>query len=321
MNRKIALFFIVSLILVIPSASAQEINVSEEVNQKSVKVVIDSEGNVHVKHVVSSSSSPKQMNLIDGIIQNLAITDEEGKEQVVATVGNNNTVIILPSHNDSIVEYDLKQVLLEKDSIWTWDFRYLQTTSFILPKELDLIFVNDRPIYLDDKKKGFTCHGCQVILEYSFDEPKKIIEVNWEDKKFLVEVRTIADIENFNFEQPEKLISFKINDSNQFVTTVIPLELLWGPYAVFLDDKKELFHEYNNNGTHTWISLRPDTAGEITIIGTTVVPEFSIIAPLAIGFLMILIIPFIKKIQSPPEPHEQKPYSSILTSQTAHFSP
>ena len=295
MSKKFALFFIVSLILVIPSASAQEINASEKANQKLVKVIIDNEGNVNVKHVVSSSNSPKQMNLIDGVIQNLVITDEEGKEQALATVGNNNAVIIFPSQNDSMVEYDLKQVLLQKDNTWTWDFRYLQTTSFILPEELDLIFVNDKPIYLDGKKKGFTCHGCQMILEYSFDGPKKIIEVNWEDKKFLVEIRTVADIENFNFEQSEKLISFKINDSNQMVTTVIPLELLWGPYVVFLDDEKKLFHEYNNNGTHAWISLRPDTAGEITIIGTTVVPEFSIIAPLAIGFLMILIVSFIKK--------------------------
>ena len=295
MNRKITLFFIVSLILVIPSAIAQEINVSEKVNQKLVKVVIDSEGNVHVKHVVSPSNSPKQMKLIDGIVQNLAITDEEGKEQTLATVDNNNVVIIFPSHNNSIVEYDLKQVLLQKNNIWTLDFRYLQTTSFILPEELDLIFVNDKPIYLDDKKKGFTCHGCQMILEYSFDGPKKIIEVNWEDKKFLVEIRTVADIENFNFEQPEKLISFKTNDSNQMVTTVIPLELLWGTDAVFLDDEKKPFHEYNNNGTHTWVSLRPDAAGEITIIGTTVVPEFPIIAPLMIGFLMILVVPFIKK--------------------------
>jgi hypothetical protein len=295
MHRKIALFFIVSLILVIPSASAQEINVSEKANQKLVKVIIDNEGNVHVKHVVNSSNSPKQMNLIDGVIQNLAITDEEGKEQALATVGNNNAVTIFPSQNDSTVEYDLKQVLLQKDYIWKWNFRYIQTTSFILPEELDLIFVNDKPIYLDDKKKGFACHGCQMILEYSFAEPKKIIEVNWEDKKIFVEIRTAADIENFNFEQPEKLISFKMNASNQMVTTVIPLELLWGPYAVFLDDEKKSFHEYNNNGTHTWVSLRPDTAGEITIIGTTVIPEFPIIAPLVIGFLMILVVPFIKK--------------------------
>ena len=102
-------------------------------------------------------------------------------------------------------------------------------------------------------------------------------------------------IENFNFNQPAKEMSFKINDDNKFVTTVIPLELLWEPYAVFLDDEKIYFHQYINNGTHAWVNLRPDTTGEITIIGTTVVPEFPIIAPLAIGFLIILVVPLIRK--------------------------
>ena len=294
MNRKIILFFIVSLALIIPSVSAQEVSINEKANQKSVKVIIDNEGNIHVKHVVNSSNSPKQMNLIDGIVQNLTVTDEEGKGQPLATMGNNDTVIILPSHNDSIVEYDLEQVLLQKDNVWTLNFRYLETTSFLLPEELDLIFVNDRSIYLDDKK-GFTCHGCEVILEYSFNEPKKFVEVNWENEKFLVEIRTFADIDDFGFDQPAKKIGFKIKDSNQFVTIVIPLELLWEPYVVFLDDDEKLFHENNNNGTHAWINLRPDTTGEITIIGTTVVPEFPIIAPLAIGFLMILVIPLMRK--------------------------
>jgi hypothetical protein len=294
MNRKIILFFIVSLILAFPSVSAQEISISEKVKQKSVKVVIGDEGSIHVKHIVSSSNSPKQMNLIDGTVENLTITDEEGNEQLLAIAGNNDAVIVLPSRSDSIIEYNLGHVLFQKDNVWTWDFRYLETTSFILPEDLDLIFVNGRPVNMDEKK-GFTCHGCQMILEYLVNEPKNIMKVDWKDKKFLVEIRTFANIENFDFDQPAKRISFKINDSNQFVTTVIPLELLWGPYAILLDDDKKLFREYNNNGTHAWINLRPDTAGEITIIGTTVVPEFPIIAPLAIGFLMILVIPFMKK--------------------------
>ena len=295
MNKKIILFLIVSLVFVVPSINAQEISVSEEANQKSVKVVIDNEGKVHVKHVINPSNSPRQMDLIGGGVQNLTVTDEEGKERALATVVNSDSVIILPSSKNSIVEYDLEQVLVQKDNVWTWDFLYLQTTSFILPDELDLIFVNNRPIYFDDEKKGFACHGCQMILEYSFNEPKKIIEANWEDKKFPVEIRTFADIEDFSFKQSEKSISFKANDGNQHITIVMPLELLWGPYVVFLDDEKKLFHEYSNNGTHTWISLKPDTAGKIMITGTTVVPEFPIIAPLAIGFLMILTVPFIKK--------------------------
>jgi len=70
---------------------------------------------------------------------------------------------------------------------------------------------------------------------------------------------------------------------------------LWGPYVVLLDDEKIFFNEYINNGTHVWVNMKPETTGEIIIIGTTVVPEFPIIAPLAIGFLMIMIMPFVRK--------------------------
>ena len=64
---------------------------------------------------------------------------------------------------------------------------------------------------------------------------------------------------------------------------------------VYLDEEKIFFHQFINNGTHVWINMKPQTLGEITIIGTTVVPEFPIIAPLAVGFLMILVIPLIRK--------------------------
>jgi len=289
-----AIFIIISLILVIPSASAQEINIEEKARQKSVEVVISDTGDIHVKHIVSSSNSPKQVDLIDGTIQNLTITDEEGKEQFVTVIDENDAVVILPSENDSVVEYDLEDALLLKDNVWTLDFLYLETTIFVIPEKLDLIFVNDRPVYMGDKR-GFACHGCQMILEYSINEPKKNKQVNWEGKEFLVEIRTFADIESFDFNQQAKKISFKISDDNQFVTAIIPLELLWEPYMVFLDEEKIFFHEYINNGTHVWLNMKPETPGEITIIGTTVVPEFPIIAPLAVGFLIILVVPLIRK--------------------------
>ena len=64
----------------------------------------------------------------------------------------------------------------------------------------------------------------------------------------------------------------------------------------FLMMKKFSYHEYINNGTHVWLNIKPETTGEVTIIGTTVVPEFPIIAPLAVGFLMIFLIPLIRKV-------------------------
>ena len=291
---KVFVFLVIlSIIFVIPVADAQ-ISIGEKAVQKSVEVVINSVGEVHVKHVVLSSNVPRQLELIDGTVSNLLVTDDLGEEKQANVIGDNNALLILPSNRNSIIEYNLDHVLSQKDSLWTWSFKYLETTSFILPEEVDLLFVNERPIFLSEER-GILCHGCQVLLEYSINEPKNIKQVNWEDKEFVVEVRTLAEIKNFDFNQPAKKISFKVNDNNQFVTTIIPLELLWEPYSVFLNDEKILKHEFINNGTHVWLNIRPETSGEIIIVGTTVIPEFPIIAPLAIGFLMILTIPLMRK--------------------------
>ena len=73
MNKIAPVFIIVLLILVIPSVSAQQVNIGEKANQKSVKVTINETGNVHVIHIVDSANTPKQVELIDGEIQNLII--------------------------------------------------------------------------------------------------------------------------------------------------------------------------------------------------------------------------------------------------------
>ena len=253
--------------MVIPIAYAQEITIGEKAEQKSVEVVISSVDKIHVKHVIISSNSPKQLELIDGIITNLTVLDEEGKEKQFVTIGDNDGVMIYPSQDDTIVEYDLGDVIFLKDNVWTWDFRYLETTSFIIPKEIDLIFVNNRPVYLGEKN-GISCHGCQMILEYSINEPKILKNVKFENKEFLIVIRTFAEINQFNFDQTTKSISFDVNGEKQFVTAIIPLELLPTPHNVYMEDEKIFFNEYNNNGTHVWLNIRPDNSGNVSIIGT-----------------------------------------------------
>jgi len=295
MNSNIFGFLAVLLLIsVVPVVDAQ-ISIGQKAVQKSVEVNIDSEGNVHVKHVIHSSNVPKDLELIYGTVSNISVKNEQGEDLLFSTSNENSTVLIQPSDEESIVEYDLEHGLIQKDNVWTWNFIYLETTSFIFPEEIDLLFVNERPVYLD-KQKGIACHGCQMLLEFPINEPKILKEVNWEDRKFLVEIRSHSDIDEFVFEQPTKSITFDVSKENQFVTIIIPLELLWKPYSVFQDEEKIYFHKYVNNGTHVWLSMKPESSGEIMIIGTTVVPEFPIIAPLAIGFFMILIIPLMKKV-------------------------
>ena len=265
-SKQVVFFIILVFITAIPTVYAQEISIGEKAVQKSVEVVISSD-DIHVKHVIASSNSPRQVEMIKGTVTNLTISDEEGKEKQFGVIGDNDSVIIYPSQEDTIVEYDLDDVLFLKDNVWTWDFRYLETTSFIIPKEIDLIFANGRPVYLGEKN-GISCHGCQMILEYSIDEPKILKNINLKSKEFLIEIRTFAEINQFNFDQTTKSISFDVNGEKQFVTTIIPLELLSRPYDVYMGDEKIFFHEYINNGTHVWLNIRPDNSGNVSIIGT-----------------------------------------------------
>ena len=43
------------------------------------------------------------------------------------------------------------------------------------------------------------------------------------------------------------------------------------------------------------MNFKPQAAGEIIIIGTTVIPEFSMFIPLIMGFMIILMVPMMRK--------------------------
>ncbi len=73
-------------------------------------------------------------------------------------------------------------------------------------------------------------------------------------------------------------------------------ELLGGPYVTLLDDVKIKHAKFVRDGNIVSLSLKPEATGQITIIGTTVIPEFSMFIPLIMGFLIILTVPFMKKI-------------------------
>ena len=72
-------------------------------------------------------------------------------------------------------------------------------------------------------------------------------------------------------------------------------ELLGGPYVILLNDEKIQYTKFSNKENYVSLSMKPESPGQITIIGTTVIPEFSIFLPLIMGFVIILTIPFMKK--------------------------
>ena len=264
--------------------------------QQIIKIIIDENGIAHVTHEVEGNvKATQQVETIVGKMSNFSVVDRDGNEVQHMTLEKYPVAVVLPPSNRDMIfiKYDLSDVLVLKDGIWTWKWVGIEQTNFYFPKNVDMIWINDNPIYIGEK--GIRQHGGAMTLEYVPDEPIISKAVTWGDKKFDVGIKTLSDIDMFEFNQLEKRITFNIPKNNSLVTAIIPLELLWEPYDVYLNSNKTLNSEFYNNGTHAWLGFRPDSSGTINIIGTTVVPEFPLFVPLVIGISIVLMLQFRNK--------------------------
>jgi len=298
MNNNIFLIVVVfSLVLVIPTSYAQ-LTIGADAEQKSIQMKLDTNGTVSVKHVVSSSNMPVTVKLFSGAISNLVITNETGEDKsntgIATDLQGNQSIVIFPSRQNSSIEYNLENII-PKDNLFTILTSYDETYSVTFPDEIEMIFLNGNTILLENKKGVSLNYGGSATIQYYSNIPKITKEVQWEENKFDVEIITDSKIEKFNFEQTSKSISFQVNEENKFVTIIMSEELLGGPYLIFLDDEKMKFGKVMKDENHVVLNMKPDVPGEITIIGTTVIPEFSMFIPLVMGFLVVLTVPFMKK--------------------------
>ncbi|HEX9846010.1 MAG TPA: hypothetical protein VGA92_06035 [Candidatus Nitrosotenuis sp.] len=286
MKKIILGLIIVTLFSTTSTVFAQEVNFGQPAVQ-SVQITINEDSSAHVVHIVEPSGNSRQLSVISNDFINLQITDQDGDSVEYGEIGGDRTAfLILPTKKKVNVEYDLADVISEKNGMMTWDYHYLASTSFYLPTKADLVFVNGNPINLSDLD-GIRCHGCQVILEYQLDKTETVEQVQWEDKKFDVRIITNTDISSFEFDQPNKKISFDVSDANQYITLIIPLELLWNPYEVFLNENKMLKHEFYSDEKNVWLNIKTNETGTVEIIGVSAVPEFPFAAVLILATAMI----------------------------------
>lgn len=292
--RKLILLIII--LMVISYTSTQvfgQISIGKPADQ-TVEVSISEQNNVHIKHIVKPSSSIQQVDVIKGTLSNLSVTDENSNEIQYAKVEKEPLgITIFPKNKDVFVKYDLADVLVLENGRWMWNFRYLVETDFYFADNVDLVYVNNYPVFLDG---GIKCHGCQMLLEYVIDEPVTLKNIKWEDQEFPITVRTLAELDSFTLDQSTKRIFFDITGDNDPVTLIIPLVLLGNPYEVYFNEEKILKHEFLTNETHVWLNFRPETSGTINIIGSTVIPEFPFFIPLALGIALILGIQLKNKL-------------------------
>ena len=297
MNQKIiSTIIIFGLLTVIPTAYGQ-LSLGSEAKQELIEVKINPDGEINVKHVVSPSNMPTTVPLFLGEISNLIITDDLGEEINSGTANDakgNLSVLLLPSNQNSIITYNLENMKIN-NNLFNTEISYPQKFSVIFEESINLIFLNNNVLFLDDKKGVAINGGGNMKIEFYSTESKIIEKATWEENEFDVEIITDSEIQSFNFNQPEKSLSFQVNDENKFVTITMSEELLGGPYVTLLDDEKIKYTKFVRDEGIVSLNLKPETTGQVTIIGTTVIPEFSMFIPLIMGFIIILTVPAMRK--------------------------
>jgi len=298
MNKIVFAFIGLMLISIIPQSFAQS-PIGNYAYQERTDVIISEDGDIHVVHEIKKDSrSARSFTMIEGIYSNLIVIDVNGKEIQYAFLEEERILTIFPSDENVLIEYDLEDVLVQENGVLSWDFLYADsgTTRFLFPDNIELVFVEERPVYIKEIK-NVKCHGCQMFFEFVLNQNKILKEITWEDKKFDVEIRTLSNIESFNFDQPSRSINLETDGDNQIITLIIPLELLWNPYQVMEGNEKIIKkYEFQIDETHVGLNFRSESSGDIQIIGTSVVPEFPLFAPLVVGTVLVVALQFRSKI-------------------------
>ena len=259
---------VLALIKVIPAASAQ-LSLGTEANQKLIEVKLNKSEIVNVKHIISASGVPVSVNLFDGVItESIIVTNSNGDENQFGLVGYGEaleSITIFPSESDIIIKYNLEDASTSYENLWTVRIGYSETFDILFSKEIDMFFLNNTIIQLENKN-GITANGGgNAIIQYYNKIPKIIEEVSWEQNKFDIEIITNSKIDNFNFNQESKSITFDINEKNKFLTISMEEELVGSPYVILLNNEKILYNKSLNKENYVLLSMKPQAVGEITI--------------------------------------------------------
>ena len=275
-----------------------EANPAEIIETNEFVFVITKDTDVRVKHVINQGTwamdAPKLIKTLPGEHSNLEVWDEDEdflpKGFVGQTFEESEYVIAgqKPSlRYDLLVEYDLKNFLEFKDGMWKKEISLPQDVILLFDDEIDLVFINSRPIDLS-KANGINCFGCNAVVEF-FDGAKpeikkvykpetKIDELTNTGQEFSLEFFSDGEINNLNYLHELDYLAFNVNRDNQLVSVKIPLNMLLTPYHVYLteEDQEILVEgdkirktEFSQTETHANVSFRAPTEGVIHIVGSS----------------------------------------------------
>jgi len=267
-NQIYLIVLVLSLVILIPTASAQ-LSLGVEANHKLIEVKLNKSEIVNVKHVIAASNMPVNLNLFDGMIpESITVTNDNGDEKEFGLTNDgkrNVSITIFPSKLDIIIKYDLEEVSTFYENLWTVRVGYSETFSILFSEEIDLFFLNNNIIQLENKNGILANGGGNALIQYYDKIPKIIEEIKLDEDKFNVQIITNSKIDEFNFNQASKSISFQVNEKKKFLTVTMEEEFIGSPYTILLNDEKIKYTKSVNKENYVSLSMKPQAVGQIII--------------------------------------------------------
>ncbi len=139
----------------------------------------------------------------------------------------------------------------------------------------------------------------QSVKACHVDPKTYVFQVTIDGNIYEVSIYSNSTISNFSFDQSERTISFNAfgwSDTTGFCNVTFPIQMMGGPYLVFMDGSP-LSGTETSNATHVSIHFTYQQNNHIIeVVGTTIAPEFpTIIANMLVLSTMALMLLFTKR--------------------------
>ena len=258
------------------------------IEQQKIIFEIGNHSDANVKHVIETgawnSDRPRLIEILSGMHSSLTVTDEDGDRlsfSYDAETFEKSKFIILNQKlgdYDLIVEYDLDNFMKLEEGLWKKDIFFQSDVIIMVEDDIELIFVNSRPIDVSDAK-GINCIGCQLTLEYFKNDEIIKKEILFNEQKYEIDFLSNKEITELKFfGGGSEILNFNVTDSDQLLILKIPLELFKNPFDVYLTEKDDMEldqidkirkTEFAQDETHVNLSFRTNNEGTISVLGAT----------------------------------------------------
>jgi len=253
------LFLVLVLLFIMP--------IKSEADANDLIITISTAGKAEVTHNLQPKSyfASTTVQTISDKISNILATDERG---FILDTSQQDDSIQITTLGATSVRLSYNAEIVSNDSgVWQVSYNSNDESTLILPSLAKIISLKNIPTYIMDDT--IVMPGGQILIRYAISEVgTKDFVISSEGTQHMVHIMTASEVNAFRYDSGSILFSVNYNDP---ILVMIPNSLFSKPIEILLNDQLIEHRNYYQNGTHSWIRIKPPEIGSITI--TEKIPE------------------------------------------------